>query len=273
MSQTQKELIDKMNRKISQLTRVVYILNSKNDENESIMESITSAFESEVQSVSREANQVIKKMKNQIDKIRLQTNPEEKLNLINDKYEKSLQSFKNEYDKLKKESQKKTKSLSDEYNDKYNKMMKDLVELKRQSDIRINEIMKRNDEEKRKLQMEREKEKYSSLNDIDNIKKSYEEKIAYLISQHKTTIQNIQEENNEKMGKMKIEYEKKILEYKKLLEASNSTSSKQLDELKNDFNKTNQVLKEQNEKLNEIIKGLQADIESYKIKIVTIYKE
>ena len=128
MSQTQKELIDKMNRKISQLTRVVYILNSKNDENESIMESITSAFESEMQSVSREANQVIKKMKNQIDKIRLQTNPEEKLNLINDKYEKSLQSFKNEYDKLKKESQKKTKSLSDEYNDKYNKMMKDLVE-------------------------------------------------------------------------------------------------------------------------------------------------
>ena len=55
MSQNQKtaELIDKMCRKISQLTRVVYILNSKNDENESITEDIISRFENDIKQQSK----------------------------------------------------------------------------------------------------------------------------------------------------------------------------------------------------------------------------
>ena len=96
MSQNQKtaELIDKMCRKISQLTRVVYILNSKNDENESITEAIISRFENDIQQQSKETNSVIKKMKSQIDKIKSQSNPDEKINEIKDKYDRRKSFYK-----------------------------------------------------------------------------------------------------------------------------------------------------------------------------------
>ena len=40
-----KELYDRMCKKISQLTRVIFVLNTKNDENENLAEAIVEAYE------------------------------------------------------------------------------------------------------------------------------------------------------------------------------------------------------------------------------------
>jgi hypothetical protein len=54
------ELIDRMCKKISQLTRVIYLLNTRNDESDSLIKSILKSYDSELENFRKEANEVIK---------------------------------------------------------------------------------------------------------------------------------------------------------------------------------------------------------------------
>jgi hypothetical protein len=155
-NQKTAELIDKMCRKISQLTRVVYVLNSKNDEHESLLEALSQSYEKELSNSEREKNIIMKKMKSQIDKIKLQNNPDQKINEINKKFDNQVNTFNKEYDKLKKDMKNKQKTIQDEYNEKYNKMIKENVEIKKLYDNKINDILKRIEEEKKKWVLEKE---------------------------------------------------------------------------------------------------------------------
>ena len=85
-NQTQAHLIDKMCRKIAQLTRVVYILNTKNDDNESITEAIITGYDEVMQKHARESNEAVKKMKSRLDKAQQTTSVSDKVNAINEKY-------------------------------------------------------------------------------------------------------------------------------------------------------------------------------------------
>ncbi len=148
-NQKTAELIDKMCRKISQLTRVVYVLNSKNDEHESLIDAMAQAYEKELSNSEREKNIAIKKMKGQIEKIKIQNNPEQKILEINKKFDNQVNSFNKEYDKLKKDMKSKQKNIQDEYNEKYNKMIKENVEMKKLYENKINDILKKVEDEKK----------------------------------------------------------------------------------------------------------------------------
>ena len=54
------ELIGRMCKKISQLTRVIYLLNTRNDESDSLIKSILKSYDSELENFRKEANEVIK---------------------------------------------------------------------------------------------------------------------------------------------------------------------------------------------------------------------
>ena len=56
--------IKKMNRKIAQLARVIYIINTKNMENESIIESIKSGYDIEIKEMTQLIHKLQKKSKN-----------------------------------------------------------------------------------------------------------------------------------------------------------------------------------------------------------------
>ena len=109
------DLIDKMSRKISQLTRVVFILNTKNDEHDSLIDTICQSYEKELQNIIKEGNNAIKKMKNQIENIKIQNNPETKIQEINDKFTKKVENFSNEINKYKNSLKSKQKKIEDEY--------------------------------------------------------------------------------------------------------------------------------------------------------------
>ena len=201
-NQTQAHLIDKMCRKIAQLTRVVYILNTKNDDNESITEAIITGYDEVMQKHARESNEAVKKMKSRLDKVQQATSVSDKVNAINEKYEQSVNGFNVEYDRLKKEVQKKQKSINDEYQEKYNKMLKEIVDIKKLADAKVNDLLKRNEEEKRKLQLEKDKNKYANAAEIENIKKSYENQIASIKSEHTKLIEKINSEHKSEIMKV-----------------------------------------------------------------------
>jgi len=95
------ENYDRMCKKISQLTRVIFILNTKNDENEAIMESLASAYEVELDNISRESNQVINTMKNSLNKFKENMNVDDKIKDINKKFDESIVFFQKEFEKYK----------------------------------------------------------------------------------------------------------------------------------------------------------------------------
>ena len=130
-SRKMADLIDKMCRKISQLTRVVYILNTKNDEHESLINAIAISYENEMSNMTNECNFQMKKMKQHIEKLKEKKNLENKIKEINDKYNNQVKSFSSDFDAMRKEVKEKHKKMKDEYNDKYNKMIKENSELKK----------------------------------------------------------------------------------------------------------------------------------------------
>ena len=102
-SKKMADLIDKMCRKISQLTRVVYILNTKNDEHESLINAIAISYENEMSNMTNEFNFQMKKMKQHIDKLKEKKNLENKIKEINDKYNNQVKSFSTDFDGMRKE--------------------------------------------------------------------------------------------------------------------------------------------------------------------------
>lgn len=225
-SRKMADLIDKMCRKISQLTRVVYILNTKNDEHESLINAIAISYENEMTNMTNEFNFQMKKMKQHVEKLKERKNLENKIKEINDKYNNQVKSFTTDFDGMRKEVKEKHKKMKDEYNDKYNKMIKENGELKKMFQDKINEIMKKNDENNRKALLEQQRLASNSSAEIERIKKSYEQKILDLKSEHQKELNDLRKSLNDEMDRMKQEYEKKIKEYQALMDNANSSGEK-----------------------------------------------
>ena len=85
-----RELYDRMCKKISQLTRVIFVLNTKNDENDNLVESIVDAYEKEIESITKEANSMLNNMKKAMDKMKESSNVDEKIKAIQKKCDDSI---------------------------------------------------------------------------------------------------------------------------------------------------------------------------------------
>ena len=126
-----KELYDRMCKKISQLTRVIFVLNTKNDENEGLVDSLVDAYEKEIESITREANSMLNKMQKNVEKMKESTNVEEKVNSIRKKCDENIISFSNEYDKFKKESTSKLNKINADFDEKIDRLKNDFLRVGR----------------------------------------------------------------------------------------------------------------------------------------------
>ena len=217
-NQKTADLIDKMCRKISQLTRVVYILNTKNDDHESLINAIVLGYENDMFNMTRECNIQMKKMKQYVDKIKEQNNPEPKLKAINEKYNNQVKLFSTDFDGMRKEVKEKHKKMKDEYNDKYNKMIKESAEMKKLFQDKINELNKKHEENLRKNLLEQQRLASNSSSEMERIKKGYEQQISELKNKHNKEMEDLKNSLLSQMEKMKADYEKKIKEYQTMLE-------------------------------------------------------
>lgn len=64
----QSDVHHKMSKKIAQLTKVIFHLHTKNEENKTYNASIAAAYEKEIETIVKEANTIIQKHKQVIDK-------------------------------------------------------------------------------------------------------------------------------------------------------------------------------------------------------------
>ena len=83
------DLHHKMSKKIAQLTRVIFYLNSKNDENDYNMKNVIKCYEQEIDNVVQQANDIVKKYKDSADKSNV-------IDEIEKNYQKFLQKVESE---------------------------------------------------------------------------------------------------------------------------------------------------------------------------------
>ena len=62
------EAVDRMCKKISQLTRVIYLLNTKNDESNALIKSLYKTYDKEMETLRKNANETIKNLQKKIEK-------------------------------------------------------------------------------------------------------------------------------------------------------------------------------------------------------------
>ena len=63
-----EEVHHKMSKKIAQLTKVIFHLHSKNEENSNFHTAMTNAHEKEMQTVLKEANSIISRQKDALER-------------------------------------------------------------------------------------------------------------------------------------------------------------------------------------------------------------
>jgi len=68
MADNYSEIHNRMSKKIAQLTKVIYHLHTKNEENKSYSQALSKAHDKEIESILKDANRIVTKYKTALDK-------------------------------------------------------------------------------------------------------------------------------------------------------------------------------------------------------------
>ena len=78
MADNYSEIHNRMSKKIAQLTKVIYHLHTKNEENKSYVEALTATHNKEIEKVQTDANSIVEKYKEALEKQKDQGHIKEK---------------------------------------------------------------------------------------------------------------------------------------------------------------------------------------------------
>ena len=137
------EAVDRMCKKISQLTRVIYLLNTKNDESNALIKSLYKTYDKEMETLRKNANETIKNLQKKIEKGKDTSLVDAKVKEIRKKYDDSCIAFMNAMDKFKRDVKKNEDKLKQEYDDKYKMMIEEVQKVKKDADNKIKNYLKK----------------------------------------------------------------------------------------------------------------------------------
>ena len=81
-----KDVHHKMSKKIAQLTKVIFHLHSKNEENSQYQSSLVGAYEKEIEIILREANTIVSRQKDALEKAKESANFKAMLKDVEDRH-------------------------------------------------------------------------------------------------------------------------------------------------------------------------------------------
>lgn len=96
-----KETHHKMSKKIAQLTKVIFHLHSKNEENSAFSTALTNAYEKEIETILKEANNIINRQKEVLDKQKEQNNVKDKLKELEEKHSQEKKETQKQFEEFK----------------------------------------------------------------------------------------------------------------------------------------------------------------------------
>lgn len=284
---TDPELHKKICKKMAQLTRVIYQMNTRNDENDLTLKQFIAAYEKEMDLLVDESNNIISKYKIQLEKSNKQDELEQEIKKITDEVTRQKDISKKEFNNLKNKVEDREKKLSQDYETKLVQQKNEYENLKQKYAIlctNLDNLDQRldhqNDVHKQEMDnfIREHNQKYNKLLqeklDIEDQLKSSEaserrlrQELEMLRKQYQEDIERIKASNARTMSEMIENYENKIRilnqEIKELKDQLNGLGRDKSEE----ENRLRRMLDEERKKYEEIIAGLRAEVANLKAEL------
>lgn len=265
-----KQSISKMNEltymmleKITHLTKVVYLLNSKQSESEAMIESIINSYEKELWTMVKDANGAMNILKNKIKKLSQDNPVQDNIKSIKDKYNQNLQSYIASYEQLKRDVKEKEAALKKDTQNKIDQMKNEVINISKETEIKVKEYIAKGEEKKQLLEKQLKELQQSNMELVSN-NKANEKQIEELKQELKSQSEKSETEMNkrviEKDNVIKLK-DKKIKELNDEITAikfqigNNETSltnlTNQLNNTKKEVKTLSDIDKENREKLKQ----------------------
>ncbi len=251
-----EETHHKMSKKIAQLTKVIFHLHSKNEENQGFSTALTNAYEKEIETILTSANGIVSKQKDALDKAKSMNNYADQIKQQQETHEREKRESQEAFESFRVSVKDKENNLSQEYQGKVNEFKMEVAEMRAKFDRRIEEFKK---------QMEDFKKNNSAM---DELKKAHQKELAAYIQEHNKKYSELLHEklSSEEALKAKAEADKQALikEWeKKLKEAvekaraeEREKAKKDLDAQQNTYDNQISALEPKNKRLESDINGL-----------------
>lgn len=137
-----EETHHKMSKKIAQLTKVIFQLHSKNEENQFQMTALSNTHEKEMEIILKQANDIITKQKDEISKARENNDLKAKIKQLEQDHLKERRDSQKEFEVYKQASAEKEAHLEKLYKEKAQDMKLDLQDMKKKFDERCEDFKK-----------------------------------------------------------------------------------------------------------------------------------
>jgi hypothetical protein len=181
------DLHHKMSKKIAQLTKVIYHLNTMNEDNSFSLETSQAAHSQEIQTILRDASAKINRFREQIEEKRTEINSQAQIEQLKKKHEAEKKQamaaiaehkskFEEDYASLKTQTEDKILNLRDEVSSYKSKLA---------------DSMRQFDEKAKEMKLLYEKNKGVSNDAVDSLKMKHEQEIAELVKNHNSKFQNM----------------------------------------------------------------------------------
>lgn len=273
----------KMSKKIAQLTKVIYALNTKNDEHENVLENMKVTHEEEMQQLIAETKEKMNYFKSRISAVSEQKQKIEVLESHLAQERLRREEALAEFEKFKQRSEDQESQLKSEFSDKLLSMSKELLAAKKQFEERlkdfqvtrkilegnrdktVGELTSKHHHEMDQL-MKAHRVRYDELlKEKQKVEKEFEQKLALVTTSDEITAEErrkIELEYEEKVEKLRAFYEHELAASKTLHESSKETQLKEWENreksLKSEFLRQERILKERiSELLNQLSDGEQ----------------
>ncbi len=248
----------KMSKKIAQLTKVIFHLHTRNEENEEFVKAVRKAYEREIDSVVRDANHIISKQKEAIQAQKDAGDLTAKLREMQEKHEAEKKQFLGDLERYKSQVEAREGKLCADKEEALKQLKVDVESLKEKYEAKLkamsgvakgSDALKKTIEEMKRLhQIELEnhvKESNKKYNDLlkekllgeDKLREAAEKEKAELVAKYekqiKELLKKVAGDEKQKLESMleqqKKEFEKTLAEIKAKL-AEKDAAVKQLNE-------------------------------------------
>lgn len=273
----------KMSKKIAQLTKVIYALNTKNDEHENVLENMKVAHEEEMQKLIAETKEKMNYFKTRLGAVSEQRQKIDVLETHLAKERLQREEALSEFEKFKRRHENEEARLKSEFSDKILAMSKELLAAKKQFEERlkdfqatrksleddrdkaVEELSRKHHDEMDQL-MKAHRVRYDEVvKEKQKLEKEFEQKLAFVQTSGDVAAEErrkIELEYQEKMEKLKAFYEKELAAWKAQLESSKDSQFKEWETrertLRSEFIRQERVLKDRiSELLNQLSDGEQ----------------
>jgi len=142
MADNYSEIHNRMSKKIAQLTKVIYHLHTKNEENKSYVQALSKAHDKEIESILKDANRIVGKYKTALDKQQKQGDVKAMVRELEERHEKEKLDSQAQFRDYKQQVADNERQLTLQYKDKVEGLKAEVVEARAAFEARLDELKK-----------------------------------------------------------------------------------------------------------------------------------